>query len=145
MSGPAVYDHYRPTTGEYPDGIYRVVGTDEESVTLVRVGDVSGRRINSGDLLAVDRAALETFEPADNPDGNRSLGVALTGLAKTLYWTVRAFSEQLAAKPFRALLSIGLVLGGSLGDGLAGLPDSVGTGLVVAGALGLALVGSGRL
>jgi hypothetical protein len=68
MGGPTVYDHYRPTNGTTPPGVYRVVGTGEE-VTLLRVADENGRRVHSGVVESVRRERVESaFVPATNPD-----------------------------------------------------------------------------
>ncbi|QIB72785.1 hypothetical protein G3I44_01970 [Halogeometricum borinquense] len=48
MTAPAVYDHYRADDAAVSDGVYRVVGTDDETVTLLRVADADGRRSNVG-------------------------------------------------------------------------------------------------
>ncbi|WP_226005891.1 hypothetical protein [Natrinema salinisoli] len=70
MDSLAMRDHCRPIAGDYPDGIYRVVGTGEDTVTLFRVGDAEGRRVNTGEIVTVRDREFEAFEPAENPDGN---------------------------------------------------------------------------
>lgn len=141
---PSVHDHLRPTDGDVPDGVYRVVGTDEESVTLLRVGDADGTRVHTGEVRTVTREALDAFETAANPDGSRSVAAALLGVPAHLYWTLRAFARQLAASPLPAAVAIALVLAGAFGAGSLPLSETGLDALVVAGALGLALVGSGR-
>jgi hypothetical protein len=71
---PAVSDHYRASDGTagVDNGVYRVVGTADETVTLLRVGDADGRRVHTGEIETVEPDALTAFEPAENPDGNRS-------------------------------------------------------------------------
>lgn len=81
--------HYRPITGDYPPGVYRVVGTTDE-IVLLRVTDGDGRRIHSGAVRSVVRDAVVTdFEPAADPDAGvhpiRAIRNALAGL----YWSVR--------------------------------------------------------
>ena len=62
------YDHYRPTTDDYPDGVYRVVGAGEGDVTLLRVA-ADGRRVNGGTLVHVPQETLRSaFVDAENPD-----------------------------------------------------------------------------
>lgn len=145
MASLRVRDHVRPTNGDYPDGIYRVVGTDDEAVTLLRVGDADGRRVNTGEIVAVSDSELETFEPAENPDGNRPLGAAVASNAAMVYWRLRAFGQQLAARPLPAAVAGALVLAGVAGEGVVPVPEIVLTVSVLAGSLGLAFVGSGRL
>jgi hypothetical protein len=145
MTAPSVYDHYRTTDEGYEDGIYRVVGTDDETVTLLRVGDGNGRRVSTGELITVSQDELDGFEKAENPDGNRSFGEVITSIPETAYWSVRVFVKELAAHPLPATVALGLVLIGSLGEGIVPVPD-IGLGaLILVGSLGLAYIGSGRL
>lgn len=145
MSSPTVFDHLRPTDDDYPDGVYRVVGTAEESVTLLRVGDADGRRVTTGDVVTVDREDLSRFDAAENPDGRRSPGAAVTALVEAVYWSVRTFFGQLAAHPLATAVTVALVVVGAVGDGLAGVPAVASDLFVLVGVLGLAYVGSGRL
>ncbi|MEA5389205.1 hypothetical protein VB779_20780 [Haloarculaceae archaeon H-GB11] len=142
---PERYDHLRPTTDAYPDDIYRVVGTTESSVTLLRVGDEDGRRVHTGELVSVSHAALDGFKRAPNPDGNRSLAAFVASVATTAYWSLRVFVRELAAHPLASAVVVAFVLFGTFGDRLVSLPDTASGVLVVLGSLGLAYVGSGRL
>ena len=66
---PAVYDHYRLTEGADAGAVFRVVGVDDEQVTLLRLTDTDGTREATGDLRHVDRDRLDrAFTPADDPD-----------------------------------------------------------------------------
>lgn len=140
-----MYDHYRVRGADYTDGVYRVVGTDEDSVTLLRVGDPDGRRVNTGELLRVRRDELDGFEAAENPDGNRPFGEMLASVPRTAYWSVWAFAEELTSHPLPAAAALALLATGSFGDGTVPLPDAAFVVLAVAGGFGLAYVGSGRL
>ena len=66
MVSPTIYDHYSASDTDYPDGIYRVVGTGEESVTLLQVGDADGQRVNTGKTITVSYNDLSNFESAEN-------------------------------------------------------------------------------
>ena len=126
-SDPAVYDHLRSTDPDDDDAVYRVVGTDAGSVTLLRVSDGDGRRANTGEVLTVSRGALDSFESAENPDGNRSLGARLASVFKAGYWSLRAGGP---------LLTVGVLLAvvGTLGNlGLVPLSPLVVNGLIFAG------------
>jgi hypothetical protein len=72
VSDPSPYDHYRPVDADYPDGVYRVVGTggpgEDGEVRLLEVADADGRRVTTGRVLSVPREDLAGFEPAENPD-----------------------------------------------------------------------------
>jgi hypothetical protein len=69
VESPTPYTHYRaPADGPVEPGIYRVVGRDDDSVTLLRVADSDGRRAVTGEVTAVDRSRLGEFESADDPD-----------------------------------------------------------------------------
>jgi len=83
---PAPYQHVRATDGAGVEaGVYRVVGTSPDSVTLLRVTDGDGRRRNTGHVVTVSRSRFATdFEPAANPgDGG------LSSLLRALFAMVR--------------------------------------------------------
>ena len=145
MGSPSVYDHVRPTGVDYLDGTYRVVGTGEKAVTLLRVADADGRRINSGELVTVSYNDFDEFDPAENPDGNRPLGSVIRSTLEMDYWSVRVFVQQLAAHPLPAAIAVTLILVGSFGEQVVPVSDAVLSVLILVGSLGLAYVGSGRL
>ncbi|WP_340099232.1 hypothetical protein [Salinibaculum salinum] len=77
MSTLQPYDHVRVgEDGPVPAGIYRVVGTGEETA-LLRVGTIDGRRVTTGEVVHVECAKVEQFETAENPDSGPSLGAVL--------------------------------------------------------------------
>ncbi|OLZ41641.1 hypothetical protein A6E15_11895 [Natrinema saccharevitans] len=145
MDSLSMRDHVRPTDGDYPGGIYRVVGTGDDTVTLLRVGDADGRRVNTGEVVTVDEDDLATFEPADNPDENRPLGPTVASGLEMIYWRFRAFGQQLAAHPIPATVAGALVAVGYVGDSVGPLSESVASVVLFVGAIGLAFVGSGSL
>lgn len=145
MSAPSVHDHLRPIDADLPDGVYRVVGTADATVTLLFVVDADGERIHSGEVRTVARGDLDGFERVDRPDGTRPVGRVGVSLLETAYWSVRAFVKQLAAHPLPSAAAAALVLAGSVGGRAASLPDPVFGVSILVGSLGLAYVGSGRL
>ncbi len=92
MSDPTPYDHYRPTDADYPDGVYRVVGTDangtDGEVRLLEVADADGNRVNTGRVVAVPHENLAAFEPADNPDSGFRPMQVVDGLVEELRMVV---------------------------------------------------------
>ncbi|WP_435552274.1 hypothetical protein [Natrinema sp. CGMCC1.2065] len=144
MQSRSIRDHVRPTDGDYPGGIYRVVGTGDAG-TLLRVGDADGRRVNTGEIVTVEDSDLEAFEPAENPDGNRPLGATVASSLEMVYWRLRAFEQQLVAHPIPATLVAALVAVGYVGDSIGPLPESVASVVLLVGAVGLAFVGGGYL
>lgn len=144
VTAPTIYDHLRPTDDQYPDGVYRVVGTGD-SYSLLRVGDADGRRINTGDIVTVARDELDGFEPAPNPDNNRPLGASLRSILQAGYWSVRTFVVTLAANPLPTVIALAAILVGNLGSERVPLPERAFPMLIIAGAFGLAYIGSGRL
>jgi hypothetical protein len=144
MPAPDVYDHVSPATADLPDGTYRVVGTTDRTVTLLRVGTADGRRVVTGETVTVDRDAFDGFEPAANPDGNRSPAAVVASAAGAGYWSLRAFVRELRSRPLPAAAALALVLFGLGGDRLVRLPDLAFGGLIFAGSLALAYLGSGR-
>ncbi|WP_415379127.1 hypothetical protein [Halosimplex sp. TS25] len=139
----SVYDHLRSTDdGPVDRGVYRVVGTDDERVTLLRVGDADGRRINTGDVLTVDRDALDAFEPADNPDGNRPAGETVSGFLGDFGWQLRAFAAGLRARPLASLAAIALVVVGHQGHRVLSVPESWLTAVYFLGVFGVVYLGA---
>ncbi|WP_222919541.1 hypothetical protein [Natrinema sp. SYSU A 869] len=145
MTSPSIRDHLRPTDSDYPDGIYRVVGTGDDTITLLQVGDADGRRVTTGEIVTVDDAELEAFEPAKNPDGNRRLGASVISSLEILYWRFRAFGQQLAAHPFPTAVAAALVAMGYAGDSIGPLSETAASVALFAGVVSLAYVGSGYL
>lgn len=145
MTSPTIYDHFFASDTDYRDGIYRVVGTDEERVTLLQVGDTDGQRVNTGKIITVSHGDLGDFESAENPDGNRPVGAAVRSQLEMVYWSLRIFVQQLAAHPLISLLAIAVILVGNFGEGTVPLPDLAYGVLIIIGALGLAYTGSGHL
>ncbi|MGQ3412079.1 hypothetical protein ACT4ML_07425 [Natrinema sp. LN54] len=114
-------------------------------MTLLRVGDADGRRVNTGELERVSEADLEAFESAANPDGNRPFGAAVASKLEMGYWSLRAFGQQLVTRPLPAAVAGLLVVVGVVGEQIDTLPEPVLSALILVGALGLAVIGSGRL
>jgi hypothetical protein len=74
MMAPQPYDHVRVCeVGPIQAGVYRVVGTGTE-IALLRVGDSDERRVTTGEVVHVERASVEEFETAENPDSGISFG-----------------------------------------------------------------------
>jgi len=152
VTDPAVYDHLRAADGAATagtdidaalvPGVYRVVGLDERTVTLLRVGDADGRRVNVGEVGVVDRDALASFEPADNPDGNRPLGEKARRFAETLVWNLRAFVAGLRAHPVLAVAALALVVVGHQGHRVLTVPGSWLTAVYFLGVLGVVYLGT---
>ncbi|MFB6224580.1 MAG: hypothetical protein ABEH86_13030 [Haloarcula sp.] len=104
-SSVAVGEHVRPTgtdrDSSVPDGIYRVVGTTENSVTPLLVGDSTGRRIHTGDVVTVHCADLDTFESAENPDQSRSLGALIMSQLDGLRWSLWLLGRSVLSRLVR--------------------------------------------
>jgi len=124
---PTVYDHLRSTDPDDDGSVYRVVGTDADGVTLLRVSDGDGRRAHTGEVITVPRDAFDAFETAGNPDGNRSVVATLRSAVSGGYWALRSSGPLVATGVLLAVV-------GTLGNvGLLSLPALVGDGLVFAG------------
>jgi len=145
MSSPAVYEHFRLTDLDHPDGVYRVVGTEDETVTLLRVADTSGRRANSGEIVRVRADELAECPSARNPDGNRPVGETIASNLKMTFWSLRVFVQQFVVHPIPSALAVALVAIGVVGEEFVQLPSVAQSALILAGSLGLAYIGSGRL
>ena len=82
---PTVYDHYRRTEGEDGGAVFRVVGvgggSDDDSVTLLRLTDAAGNREATGDLRHVGHDRLDReFTAVSDPDPRFELPDYLAGL-----------------------------------------------------------------
>ncbi|QLH76040.1 hypothetical protein HZS55_01390 [Halosimplex rubrum] len=143
---PAVYDHVRPpasdTDSALSPGVYRVVGVGERTVTLLRVGDADGYRVNTGEVATVDRDALAAFAPADNPDGNRPLGERVRRFAESVVWNLRAFVAGLLARPALAVVALALVVVGHQGHRVLSVPESWLTAVYFLGVFGVVYLGA---
>ena len=87
----AVFDHLRSigdgtAAPDRPPGVYRVVGTPEDGVALLRVTDGDGRRAHTGEVHRVARTDLDAFEPAETPDDDRSLAATLASNLDGAAW-----------------------------------------------------------
>ncbi|MFH5799114.1 hypothetical protein [Haladaptatus sp. CMAA 1911] len=84
-------DHYRPAGEPSDSNVYRVVGREEE-VTMLRVTDTDGDRVNSGEIRRCSVAELDAeFEPAKNPDSRFSPVSSAKNMLSGLYWSFRRF------------------------------------------------------
>lgn len=133
----SVSDHLRTDGTNGPPGTYRVVGTDGRRVTLLRVGDGEGRRVHTGEVVRVTRDDLDGFVPVEAPTAERSP----TDPVSIVYWSLRAFLAELAARPLASVVALGLVVAGSVGP----VSSPLANGLLFGGAGLLWYVGSGRL
>ncbi|QPV64778.1 hypothetical protein I7X12_09315 [Halosimplex litoreum] len=147
-SDPAVYDHVRPPAADadaaaaLSPGVYRVVGVGDETVALLRVGDADGYRVNTGEVVRVDRDALGALDPADNPDGNRPLGEKVRRFAESVVWNLRAFVAGLLARPALAVVALALVVVGHQGHRVLTVPESWLTAVYFLGVLGVVFLGA---
>jgi len=88
----SAYDHLRATErADVPPGTYRVVGVDEDRVTLLRVTDADGHRATTGHVERVEHETVDrAFEAAENPDSGFSPLAAIRGQIVGLLWIPRA-------------------------------------------------------
>jgi hypothetical protein len=146
----SVYDHVclpdrESSAVETASGVYRVVGVSEGTVTLLRVADTDGRRAHTGDLRTVECERLGAFEPAANPDENRSQSAALAGMIDGLSWQLRTFGQSLAARPLLTAVAVAVLGVGLVGDQFLSGPEWAFSAAVFAGSLGVAAIGSNLL
>lgn len=145
MVSPSVYDHVQPIDTDYLNGIYRVVGTPNGTVTLLRVADADGRRVSSGELVTVTADELDGFAPAENPDGNRPLETVIALKLKLIYWSGRVTVQHFVEHPLPTAVAVTLLLTVFFGDHILWIPEIMYSGFILAGSLSLAYIGSGRL
>jgi len=148
---PEVYDHLRLGDDGEVDaargdslvpGVYRVVGTHESTVTLLRVGDGEGHRVNTGAVTSVDRESLAAFDAAENPDGNRAAGERASGALSDVAWQLRAFLQGLRARPLATLGAVALIVVGHQGHRVLDVPDWWLTVVYFGGVVAVAYLGS---
>lgn len=145
MDDVSPHDHLSPADGTHRDGVYRVVGREDGGAAVLRVADAEGRRVHTGEVVRLDAGELSGFEPAADPDRNRSLRSRAAGSPTTAYWSARAFIDQLRARPLASGIALAALLTGSLGGPSLPVGEPVLDALVLLGGVGLAAVGSGRL
>ncbi|EMA34976.1 hypothetical protein [Haloarcula japonica] len=132
-------NHVRPTAAgpdsRVPDGVYRIVGTDDDSVTLLLVGDAAGRRVHTGEVVTVARGDLDTLEPAENPDARRSFATRIISQLDGLQWSLWLRWHSIRSRPVPGMAAITLLLVGAFGEGILPVSERVLTGLFLLGAL----------
>ena len=133
----APFDHVRPTDDSLNSGVYRVVGTTDEHVTLLRVADADGRRRHTGDLVTVASAARSSLEPADNPDEHRPFADAVAGRLDGFWWSLRVLGRTVVERPIPGTAAAALVVVGLFGDPYVPIPDYGDAALFIAGAVTL--------
>ncbi|GGK60455.1 hypothetical protein [Haloarcula sebkhae] len=137
--GVAVGDHVRPAEvgreSRVPDGIYRVVGADDDSVTLLLVGDAAGHRVHTGEVVTVALEALAAFESAKNPDANRSLVTHAISQLDGLRWSLWLLWRSIRTRPLPGTAAITLLLVGAFGEWILPVSETVLTGFFLLGAL----------
>jgi hypothetical protein len=132
--------HLRSDGDPVPAGVYRVVGRNEASVTLLEVGDEAGSRVHTGRVERVARGALPELEPTDPP----ATGFDIAGVVDAVYFSVRAIPSNLAGRPGQVLLGVALVLAPVLGSGVVpGLSAGVAEAMELVGALLLGAAAAG--
>lgn len=84
-------DHYWPRGEPSQSNVHRVVGRKDE-VTLLRVTDADGKRVNSGEVRRRSPERLDAeFEPAKNPDAGFTPVSDVQNALSWLYWSFRRF------------------------------------------------------
>ncbi len=145
MNDPALGDHVATEHPDHRSGVYRVVGVGDRQVTLLLVGDEEGKRIHTGDVVSVALSEFDGFESVEPPTRRQSLRESIRAGRAIGYWSLRANTRQLRARPAQTALVALLLGGGLLSDVLNLAPEPVSTALVVAGSLLFVLVVTGRL
>ena len=141
----SLYDHVEVPNSDHSAGIYRVVGTTDDTVTLLHVADADGRRIHPGRTVSVSHDTYQQLPTASNPDGGGSITDLLASLPATGYWAVRGSARQLSASPLRTLLAVAAVAVGALGPRALPVSPLVLDGLLLGGILALVVIGEGRV
>jgi hypothetical protein len=141
----SLYDHVEVPNSDHSAGIYRVVGTTDDTVTLLHVADADGRRIHSGRIVSVSHDTYQQLPTASNPDGGGSITDLLASLPATGYWAVRGSARQLSASPLRTLLAVAAVAVGAVGPRALPVSPLVLDGLLLGGILALVVIGEGRV
>jgi hypothetical protein len=140
LDDPDVYDHVRPIDDALEPGVYRVVGTDADGVTLLQVAGPDGTRRHTGTVVTVDRDDLSAVEPAENPDGSLSVGAWIAGQLTGFYWSLRVLAGTVRERPIPGTVALAAMAVGLFGDPLVPLPDAGDVLLFLAGALGLVVL-----
>lgn len=84
----AIGEHVEYSGSEHAPGVCRVVGVDEETVTLLRVTDADGNRRATGEVVTTERP-LTDVESTPDPDAGIDPVRWLRNQLDGLVWTVR--------------------------------------------------------
>jgi hypothetical protein len=86
-----VGEHYRLIDPAREPCVYRVVGATDD-VTLLRVTDADGRRVNTGEICRISSSTLAAeFKRSENPDSGFTPASSLRNALSGLYWSVRMY------------------------------------------------------
>lgn len=69
-------------------GVYRVVGTPDDALVLLRVTDVDGRRAVTGEVVRVDSQAAGALDAASKP--RPTVASVLKNQLEGPYWILRS-------------------------------------------------------
>ena len=130
---PAVYDHVELQDSDHPDGVYRVVGTTDETVTLLQVADADGQRVHSGDTIAMPTAAYESLPAATNPDERGSIAATLRSVPTDTYWTRRAVGRRYAEQPLLTAILVAIPAIVAVGEGVLPVQSGILDGIFAGG------------
>ena len=117
-----IYDHVEFRNSDYPDGVYRVVGTTDDTVTLLHVAAADGRRIHTGRTVSVSHDTYAALPSASNPDESGSPLAVVRSLPTVAYWGIRAYGQQWASRPVPAAVAGSVAVVGVISP--PGLPVS---------------------
>jgi hypothetical protein len=146
MDQVSVYDHFQVSSGDYPNGTYRVVGVGEETITLLKIGDEDDRRVHTGKIIIIRSDEVEELDQVEGPELSKRTSAAVKSVLETGYWSSRVFARELAKHPTPTVIAAVFVLLGYFDVGILPSFSSTVSGLlIIIGSLGLAYIGSGRL
>lgn len=87
-----VGEHVEYSGSGHAPGVYRVVGIDEESVTLLRVTDGDGTRRATGAVVTVERPLVD-FQSAPDPDAGIDPVRWLRNQLQGAVWELRSLTR----------------------------------------------------
>ena len=140
---PAVSDHVELQDSDHPDGVYRVVGTTDETVTLLQVADADGQRVHSGYTIAVPTATYESLPAAANPDEQGLIAASLRSVPTGTYWTRRAAGRRYAEQPLLTAILVAIPVIVAVGEGVLPVQSGILDGIFAGGISWLVSLGSG--
>ena len=130
---------YQYTGPKYERAIYRVVGQEENQLTLLRVSNDQFMRRHTGEIIYISGSEVDQFTETVEPEKENSRVVKTR--ARMIPYEVLTILRRLKRNRLLSTLSFGLVIAGFVADSVSlGRISAV---LILMGSIGISVSTSG--